>query len=147
VTLFRVDAGGRLVEDQDRRRPEQRLRQRDPAPLAAGHGPDPLGRGVGQPDLVEHPAHLRVPGGRVGPLLEERDVVDERERGEAARESDLLREVAQPAADLGALRQHLDVPAQDAHLSPAGRQCGGQQPQQGGLACPVRAEQPDHACV
>ena len=143
--LFRVDAGGRLVQDQYRRRSEQCLRQRDPSALAAGHGPDPLRRDVGQPDLVEHPAHFRVPGVRQGPLLEQCDVVDERERSEAAREADLLRQVAQPATDVGAFGRHLRVPAQHAHLSLAGRQRGGQQPQQGGLAGAVRAEQPDHA--
>ena len=41
--LLGVDAGGRLVQDQHRRRAEQRLGQRDPPPLATGHGPDPLG--------------------------------------------------------------------------------------------------------
>ena len=39
----------------------------------------------------------------------------------------------------------LRVPAQHAYLSLAERQCGGQQPQQGGLARAVGAEQPDHA--
>ncbi len=34
--LFRVDAAGRLVQDQHRRRPEQRLRQRDPPARPAG---------------------------------------------------------------------------------------------------------------
>src|SRR6266542_1061194 len=143
--LFRVDAGGRLVEDQHRRRPEQRVRQRDPSPLAAGHGPDPFRRGAGQPDLVEYPAHFRVPGRRLGPLLEQCDVVDKPERGEAARETDLLRQVAQPAADLGTIGRYLRVPAQHAHLSLAGRQRGGQHAQQGGLAGAVRAKQPDHA--
>ena len=40
---------------------------------------------------------------------------------------------------------HLRVQAQHAHLSPGGRQRGGQQPQQRGLAGAVGAEQPGHA--
>jgi hypothetical protein len=57
--------------------------------------------------------------------LEQRDVVHERERGEAAREADLLRLVAELVADAGAFGRHLRVQAQHAHLSLAGRQRGG----------------------
>ena len=67
--LLRVDAGGRLVQDQHRRRAEQRLGERDPAALAAGHGPDPLRAEAGQPDQVEHAAHFGVPRGRLGHSL------------------------------------------------------------------------------
>ena len=143
--LLRVDAGGRLVQDQHLRRAEQRLGQRGPPALAAGHGPDPFRAEVGQPHQVEHAAHFRVPRGRLGPFLEQRDVVHEREGGEATREADLLRQVAELAADAGALGGHLRVQAQHAHLSVAGRQRGGQQAQQRGLAGAVGAEQPGHA--
>jgi hypothetical protein len=44
--------------------------------------------------------------GRMGALLEQCDVVDEREGGEAAREADLLWQVAQLAADAGAPGWH-----------------------------------------
>ena len=142
--LLRVDPGGRLVQDQHRRRAEQRLRQRDPPPLPAGHGPDPPGAEAGQPHQVEHPAHLRVPPGRLGPLLEQRDVIHERERGEAPREPGLLRLVAQLAADAGAPGRDRRVQAQHPDLSLGGRQRGGQQPQQRGLARAVGAEQPGH---
>src|SRR6185369_5659542 len=143
--LLGVDAGGRLVQDQHRRRAEQRLGQRDAPALAAGHGPDPPGAEVGQSHQVEHAAHFRVPRRRPGPLLEQRDVVHEREGGEAAREAGLLRLVAELAADAGALGRHLRVQAQHAHLPLAGRQRGSQQAQQRGLASAVGAEQPGHA--
>src|SRR4029077_18050101 len=58
---------------------------------------------------------------------------------------DLLRLVAEPAADACAFGRHLRVQAQYAQLSLAGRQRGGQQPQQRGLAGPVRAEQSGRA--
>src|SRR6185369_6425598 len=64
---------------------------------------------------------------------------------EAAREADLLRLVAELAADAGALGRHPRVQAQHAHLSLAGRQRGSQQAQQRGLAGAVGAEQPGHA--
>ena len=62
--LFRVDSGGRLVEDKDGWRAEQRLGQRDPPALAAGHGPQPLGAEAVEPHQAEDAAHLRVPRGR-----------------------------------------------------------------------------------
>src|SRR5262249_47867223 len=83
--------------------------------------------------------------GRLGPLLEQRDVVHEREGGEAAREADLLRLVAELAADAGAFGRHLRVQAQHAHLSLGGGERGGQQAQQRGLAGAVGAEQSGHA--
>src|SRR6185312_8815759 len=113
--------------------------------LAAGHGPDPLRAEAGQPHQVQHPAHFRVPRRRLGLLLEQRDVVHEGKGGEAAREADLLRLVAELAADAGAFGRHLRVQAQHAHLPLAGRQRGSQQAQQRGLAGAVGAEQPGHA--
>ena len=80
-----------------------------------------------------------------GPLLEQRDVVDERGGGKPAREADLLRQVAEPAPDVGALRRYLRLAAKHAYLAPGGRQRGGQQPDQRRLAGAVGAEQPDHA--
>jgi hypothetical protein len=100
---------------------------------------------AGQPGQVEDAAHFGVPRGRLGLLLEQRDVVHEREGGKAAREAGLLRLVAEPAADAGAVGRHARVQAPHAHPSPAGRQRGGQQPQQRGLAGAVGAEQPGHA--
>ena len=84
-------------------------------------------------------------GGRLGPLLEQRDVVDERGGGKPAREADLLWQVAEPAPDAGALGRYLRVAAQHAYLALGGRQRGGQQPDQRRLAGAVGAEQPDHA--
>src|SRR5205814_5811947 len=108
-------------------------------------GPDPLRAEVGQPHQAEHAAHFRVPRRRLGPLLEQRDVVHEREGGEATREADLLRQVAELTSDVRAFGWHLRVQAQHAELSLAGRQRGGQQAEQRGLAGAVGTEQPDHA--
>ena len=52
---------------------------------------------VAEVDQVQHPAYLRGPGRGVLPLLQHRDVVQERRRGHATREDDLLGAVADPA--------------------------------------------------
>ena len=98
TALGRVEPGGRLVEDQQVRAPEQRLSQDDATSLAAGQGADPLGGDVGQPDEVDDTAYLVVPGREVAPLLEDRQVVDERERRETAGEAGLLGHVAEPTS-------------------------------------------------
>ena len=58
---------------------------------------------VVEPDEREHAADLVVALAAHGQLLEDRDVVDELERGEALVEAGLLGHVAEPAADRGPL--------------------------------------------
>ena len=98
AALGGVETRGRLVEDQQVRGPEQRLGQDDPTPLAARQGADPLGGDLGEPDQVDDAAYLVVPRRDVGPLLEDRQVVDERERRETTGEARLLGHVAEPAS-------------------------------------------------
>ena len=58
--LLRVDAGGRLVEQQQRGVAEQGLGQRDPATLPAGQGADRLVATSRKVDQVQNAAHLVV---------------------------------------------------------------------------------------
>ena len=67
AALGRVQAGGRLVEDQQVRIAEHGLGEHHPASLATGQRADPLGGDVGQADQVDDPAYLVVPGRRARP--------------------------------------------------------------------------------
>ena len=62
-------------------------------------------------------------------------------------EAGLLRQVAEPAADVRALRAEGRVAAEDPHRALVRAEHGGQHPQQRRLAGAVRAEQPDDALV
>ena len=89
----------------------QGLGERSAAALASGEGAHPLARQVVETDEAEHPAYLAVPGFALGPLLQGGHVVDEAERGEAARVAALLRQVAESATDAGALLGHVRIEA------------------------------------
>ena len=95
--LGRVQAGRRLVEDEQVRAAEHRLGEHDASALAARERAHPLGRHVGQSDQVDDPAYLLVTGVGVGPLLEDRHVVHEGERREPAGKARLLWDVAETA--------------------------------------------------
>ena len=59
--LVRIQADGRLVEDQDRRPREQRIRQADPLPVAARQGADDLGAPLGEAGDAERVVDRRPP--------------------------------------------------------------------------------------
>ncbi len=140
--LLRVEAGGRLVEHQQLRCPQQGLGQRGPASLPARQGTHPLAGQVLETHQGQDAPHLGVPGVPVRPLLEGSQVVDEAERREPPWVAALLRQVAQAAPDLGPLRRHPRVAPQDPAAALAGGQHRGERTQQGGLAGTVRPEQP-----
>ena len=119
--LLRVEPGGRLVEHEQLRAAEQRLRQRDAPAHAARQRPDALVGDVVEADRAQHAPHLGVALAAVGPLLEGRDVVDELERREVRVEPGLLRQVAEPAADLGRCARVARVAPEQAQLAAAGR--------------------------
>ena len=124
--LLGVQAGGRLVEHEQLRVPEQGLGQPDPPALTAGQGPDPrVARSV-EVDVGEDPSYLLDAALGLVPLLEHGHVVDEPVGSEAARVAELLRQVAQPPANLGALRRRGRVAAQDPHLALVGTEHGGE---------------------
>ena len=146
--LRRVEAGGRLVEHEDPRVAEQRLREPDPPALPAGQPADPHGGQVGEADQLEHPAHLPAPALAVVPLLEDGDVLDEAEGRHVGGVAELLRQVAELAAHrgdvgVGAVR----VAPEQPHLAAVGGDRGGDDAQQRGLAGAVGAEQPGDASV
>ena len=87
--MTRVGSPIRACAMASRRRcPPERAETRLPPRLVELHEP-------------EHPQHLAVPRRGVGPLLEDGHVVEEVERRGAAREADLLRQVAEPPPRLG----------------------------------------------
>ena len=96
--LFGIESGGRLVEHQQARAPSRACaistRRRIPPDSLRICAPASRSR-----PTSEHPTDLVVAGPPVGLLLEDRHVVDEVERGEAAVETRLLWQVAQAPPD------------------------------------------------
>ena len=141
---LRVQAGGRLVEEDQRRVVDQPHRDVEPALLAAGHvlghpGPQALelelveellaaARGVGPRQAVEHPVvhHLVAGAGR----------------GEGAAG---LGDVADAAPHLLRLPHH--VVARDGGGARGRPEQGDEHPQRGGLARAVGAEEADHLAL
>jgi hypothetical protein len=137
----RVQAGGRLVEEQDRRGGQQAHREVEPAAHAAGVGLGHPVRGIGEVEAREEPLrrfHHVLPGQPVeGPdqlevLAAGEDLVDRRRlSGEAHAPADLVGllddvEAGHPA---GAARGHAQR---------------GEHPHQRGLARAVGTEQAQH---
>ncbi len=142
--LLGVKAGGRLVEQQQVRVVHERLRDPDPAQHAAGQRAQPGlrlvpevnpfdGRGDGLADAARRD------------LLEQREVLDELHDGERRVVAEVLRQVAEAAADLAAVCGVPRVPAQQPDLAGRRRQHGREHAQQGGLARAVRPQQAEHA--
>ena len=138
--------GGRLVEEEHRGVPEQRPRHRDPLPLAAAEAAAPLAHpGVvavrKQPDET---VGVGPPGGRL----------DLRATGLGPAEPDVLRD--RRVHERRLLRHQRDrlthrpdgevaeVLAVDADGSVGGLDVPREQPGDGGLAGPTRADQADH---
>lgn len=100
--LLRVQAGGRLVENDQPRVTHERLREREAAPLA-GERRDPFAGLLTEVNQVKHAPDFRAPGRGVLPFLEDGDVVEEAGRGHPRRHTDLPGQVAERAAGVGAL--------------------------------------------
>jgi hypothetical protein len=113
--LLGVETVRRFVEHQQLWSAEQGLGQPDPASLPPGQRADALGPSVAQVHLLEDPSHLRPPRSRLVPFHEDGHVVEEPVGGEATRIAELLRQVAEPPADVGALGADSGVATQDAH--------------------------------
>jgi hypothetical protein len=122
--LLRVQAGRGLVEDEQLRRAEQRLRQRDAPAHPARERADALVRDVSEPDRAQHAADLLVALVARHPLLQRGHVVDELEGREVAVEAGLLGHVAEPPAHVGALRGVRGVAAEQPQLAAARREHG-----------------------
>lgn len=138
--LRRVQADRRLVEEQDRRVVDDGLGDADPAHHAARQGLHPLVGAVRQ----THPLHGALHGGgdvRFGYLLQPRHVLDELAHREALVVAELLRQIADPAAYGTVLAHAAHGLAEQFQAALRGAQYGGQRPDEGGLASPVRAEE------
>jgi hypothetical protein len=134
----RVQAGGRLVQEEDARVADQAHRQVEPAPHAAGVGGGRLPGRLGQVEPVQQlggappafaPAQVAEVGHQGEVLLAGEQVVH---RGELAGDADHL-------ADRVGVPGH--VVARDAHLATVGADQGGQDVHGGGLAGAVGAQQ------
>ncbi|CAA9394552.1 MAG: hypothetical protein AVDCRST_MAG64-1369 [uncultured Phycisphaerae bacterium] len=140
----RVEPGGGLVEQHDRRAGQHRPRDADPLPHAARQRLDLLSRLLGQPDLLQPEVDPLADLGRrhVVALGDEAEVVADGEllvhRGRVRREPD-------PAERLG--RAGHERLAVDAHHPAAGRLEPGGGAEERGLARAVGADQPEQVAA
>jgi hypothetical protein len=98
-----------------------------------------------EPDEGQDPPDLVVAPAAVGEAFQDGEVVHELERGEAAVESRLLREVAEAPADLLPMARGRSGVAEDLEPPAVGGEHRRDHAQQGGLAGAVRAEEPGDA--
>ena len=138
----RVEAGGRLVEEQHRRGQDQAGRQVEPPPHAAGVLLDRLARrcrrGRTAP-AARRPARAAPAGPQVVEPAEHHQVLP---AAEDLVDGRVLADQPDAGADLGGLAG--DVEAGDRGPAAVGAQQGGEDPHGGGLAGAVRAEQAAH---
>src|SRR4029450_3763382 len=98
---------------------------------------------VAQAHLLDRRGH-RVLHPRWWQLLQQREVLHELHHREARVVAQVLRQVAEPAADLLSRAVVTWIAAEQPQPARARRDHRGQHPQQGRLARPVRAQQPEH---
>jgi hypothetical protein len=142
--LLGVQAGGRLVQQQQFRFVHDRLRDADPAQHPAGQRAQ-LGPGlVPQAHVLDRGGHrARHPPGRH--VLEQREVLDEVRDREARVVAESLRQVAEPASDLPPRPVLAGIAVQQPQLAAGRRDHRGHHPQQRGLARAVGPQQPEHS--
>ena len=141
-TAARVKAGRRLVEEEHGRPGDERRREVEPAPHAAGVG---LGRAVGGVHEVEAlqqllPAPLRHRPALAVEAAHHHEVL---QAGEVLVDGRVLPGQADPAAQLDGVAD--DVQAGHPHGAGIGLEQRGQHPHRGRLAGAVGAQQPEHA--
>ena len=141
----RVQARGRLVQEQQRRLGQQLLRHVDPLELAAGQ---PVGAGVGVPGQAQLAHHLvdpAVPFGRldVGGEPELGRVLQRAPRGQLGVQHALLRDQADPVPELVVVLVQVTVVIQ--HRAGGRGAHPGQRAEQGGLARAAGADDAEQA--
>ena len=139
--LFRVEPGGRLVEDQHLGVVNQRLREADALPVAFRQLRAVLRRHVVDVRALHHgrdPVLLFLRGH----ALDARDEVQVLPDGHVRIQGRRFRQVA--GAPLGLDRVSEDVVAGDRRPTVGWRHVAGQDPHRGGLARPVRTQEPEN---
>ena len=138
--LLRVQAHRGLVKDQEGRVPQQRLGNAHPLPLAAGEG---TYLGLGLLLQIHRPDH--IPDGRLraAQTLEGGHVVQKLGDSQLVEKAKVLRQITKAGLQLPLNLVQRRPVYQNAPLS--GHQSCYQQFHQGGLACPVGAQQADEA--
>ncbi|BDZ59185.1 hypothetical protein GCM10025872_28420 [Barrientosiimonas endolithica] len=133
----RVEAGGRLVEEDHRRVGDQRAREVEPAPHAAGVG---LGGAVGR--VLEAELREQLAGaclrGRPRQVIEPRDHLEVLEAAEVLVDRGVLPADADAPAHLAGLAH--DVGPGHGRVARVGLDQGGEHAHRRGLAGPVRAQ-------
>jgi hypothetical protein len=127
--LLGVEAGRRLIQQQQVRVVHDRLRDAHPAQHAARQRAQPgLGPGA-EVDPFDGRGHCRRHPVR-GHLLEQREVLDELGHGERRVIAEVLRQVAEPAPDLRARGRLAGIPVEQSHPARRRRQHGGEHAEQ-----------------
>ena len=142
--LRRVQADGRLIEDDEFRAAQQRLRDAHPLPVALGEAADEPGQNLFQPGAAGCAAHLLFPLGFLDALELGRKVQIFLHRHLRVK-GRLLRQITDALlCCIGLLRQrvprHRDLPAGSGQIS-------GQDVHDGGLARTIRPQQAADAAV
>ena len=140
IRVRRVEAGRRLVEDQHAGPAHEARAQVEPAPHAAGVGPDGAVGGVGEVQALQRllGPHLRLLGAQA---VQPSDHLQVLSAGQHLVDCGVLPGQADHGADGDGLAD--DVQAVDLRPAGIGAEQGGQHLDEGGLAGPVRAEEPE----
>ena len=143
MALGRVQSRGRLVDDDDLRVAEQRLRDAEALPHAAGVGRDRALARIVEIGLLQQGVNLLAPQFGGADALEHREVIEQVLRRDARVDAELLRQIAEHAADRE--RVGNDVGAVEGDATGGRLLQGGDDPHQRRFAGAVRPEQAVHA--
>ena len=143
VALLGVQARRRLVHDDEPGVAEQRLRDAEALAHPAGVGSGRLLAHVPEVRLAQQGLDGRAALLGVGQPLEDGEVVQELDGGDARVHAEVLRQVAELAAHGIGVREHVD--AVEGHAARVRVLQRRDRPHQRRLARPVGAEKPEHA--
>src|SRR5690606_167682 len=132
-----IDAGGRLVEEQQSRPVNEAGGEREALLPSAGECPRELRPTLGEPEALERLIHR---GAAAGHLVDPRDEIEVLRDREILVDAEALRHVPHVPPDLGGLPA--DVVAEALALAGVGGEQAAQDAKERGLAAAVRAEEP-----
>jgi hypothetical protein len=108
VAFFGIEAGGGLVDDDQLRLANERLRDAEPLPHATRESRECLLAHVPQVDLVQQRIDSLAAFRPVGEALQHGQVVEHVERGDSRVHPEILWQVAKGAAQCSGLAEHRD---------------------------------------